>query len=137
MTLKWIAFLFCALALGGCCASGSGCYAPAATASPVAWDGLGPTQELGSLPEEETGVVADAASVGAERTRKPAKKVVVARGGSAPVSDVQPHSNEWWARKEAEDRNADKALTRKLIICQGCSSNPPGTDERATGSVPH
>ena len=47
MTSKWVAFLFSAIALSGCCASGTGCYAPVA-GTPVAWDGLGPS------PDEES-----------------------------------------------------------------------------------
>lgn len=135
MISKWIAFLCCVVALGGCCASGSGCYAPA-TGSPVAWDGLGPSPDLASLPDDEPAVVADRAGASENRAKKPAKTVVRPTAGATAASTVKPHSDEWWARKEAEDRDADKALTRKLIICRGCSSSSPTTDEGATGSAP-
>lgn len=135
MISKWVALLFCAIALGGCCVSGSGCYGPTA-GSPVAWDGLGPSQDLAAL-HEETSPVADGAAVSGARVAKPVKKLVRASDGETAGSAFKPHSDEWWARKEAEERNADKALTRKLIICQGCSPSSPRSEEAATGSVPH
>ena len=81
-------------------------------------------------------MVADRAGASESRARKPAKTVARPAGGGTAASTVKPHSDEWWARKEAEDRDADKALTRKLIICRGCSSSSPTTDEGATGSTP-
>jgi hypothetical protein len=46
--MKCIAFLFAAIALAACCASGNGCYAPT-LGTPPAWDGLGsaPTENGG------------------------------------------------------------------------------------------
>jgi hypothetical protein len=41
MIPKYFACVFAAVALAGCCASGTGCYAPL-PGSPVAWDSLGP-----------------------------------------------------------------------------------------------
>ncbi|HEY6433390.1 MAG TPA: hypothetical protein VIZ17_15530 [Acetobacteraceae bacterium] len=128
MTSKWVAFLFSAIALSGCCASGTGCYAPVA-GTPVAWDGLGPS------PDEESRVVADRAGVTEDQPKRPAKPVVRPAGGGTAASSVKPHSDQWWAQKEAEDRDAEKALTRKLVICRGCSSSTKVDGE--TGSVPH
>jgi hypothetical protein len=136
MTSKWIAFLFTAMALGGCCASGTGCYAPEA-GTPVAWDGLGPASDAESSPDEGPRViVADRAAVTGEQPRKPAKKMVKPAGDPSASSGAKPHSDQWWAQKEAEDRAAEKTLAQKLIICRGCSTSSPGTQDAATGSVP-
>jgi hypothetical protein len=127
MTSKWIALLFSAIALAGCCASGTGCYAPVA-GTPVAWDGLGP-------PPDDQPRVVTAAGVIEEQPRRPAKPAIRPNGGGTAASAIKPHSDEWWAQKEAEDRNAEKALARKLIICRGCSSSSTKEDG-PTGSVP-
>jgi hypothetical protein len=137
MTSKWIAFLFTAMALGGCCASGTGCYAPEA-GTPVAWDGLGPLPDTGSPPDDGPQViVADRAAVTGEQPRRPAKKIVKPAGEGSAASGAKPHSDQWWAQKEAEDRAAEKTLAQKLIICRGCSSSSPRTEDAATASVPH
>jgi len=127
MTSKWIALLFSATALAGCCASGTGCYAPVA-GTPVAWDGLGPPPDDQPRVITETGVIE-------QQPKRPAKPGVRPNGGGTAASAIKPHSDEWWAQKEAEDRNAEKALARKLIICRGCSSSSTKEDG-ATGSVP-
>ncbi|HEY3793168.1 MAG TPA: hypothetical protein VGM09_15145, partial [Bradyrhizobium sp.] len=124
MTSKWIALLFSAIALAGCCASGSGCYAPVA-GTPVAWDGLGPP------PDDQPRVVTEKGVI-EEQPKRAAKPVVKPNGGGTAASAIKPHSDEWWAQKDAEDRDAEKALTRKLIICRGCSSSSTKEDG-ATG----
>jgi hypothetical protein len=126
MTSKWIALLFSAIALAGCCASGSGCYAPVA-GTPVAWDGLGPP------PDDQPRVVTEKGVI-EEQPKRAAKPVVKPNGGGTAASAIKPHSDEWWAQKDAEDRDAEKALTRKLIICRGCSSSSTKEDG-ATGTV--
>ncbi len=127
MTSKWIALLFSAIALAGCCASGTGCYAPVA-GTPVAWDGLGPP------PDDQPRVITEN-GVTEEQPKRPAKPVAKPNGGGTAAAAIKPHSDEWWAQKEAADRDAEKALARKLIICHGCSSAPTKEDG-ATGSVP-
>jgi len=53
MISKSIVFLFSAIALGGCCISGNGCYAPVAGA-PIAWDGLGsPPTDVAEVSEDQ------------------------------------------------------------------------------------
>jgi hypothetical protein len=123
---KWIALFFSAIALAGCCASGTGCYAPVA-GTPVAWDGLGPPPDDQPQVVTERGVIED-------QPRRPAKTVVRPAGSGIAASGIKPHSDQWWAQKEAEDRDAEKALTRKLVICRGCSSSTK--EDEATSSVP-
>jgi|GEM_PF-1647706 len=130
MTSKWIALLFSAIfsaiALAGCCASGTGCYAPVA-GTPVAWDGLGPP------PDDQPRVVTERGMID-DQPKRPAKTVARPANGGTAASGIKPHSDQWWAQKEAEDRDAEKALTRKLVICRGCSSSSTKEDE-ATSSV--
>ena len=128
MTSKWIAFLFCAIALGGCCASGSGCYAPANGIAGRLGRPRAPP-DLARFRTSSPGSSRTAAGVSEDHAKKPAKTVVRPSGGATAASAAKPHSDEWWAKKEAEDRDADKALTRKLIICRGCSSSSPRTDD--------
>lgn len=127
MTSKWIALLFSAIALAGCCASETGCYAPVA-GTPVAWDGLGPPPDDQPRLVTERGVIED-------QPKRPAKMVARPAGGGTAASAIKPHSDQWWAQKEAEDRDAEKALTRKLVICRGCSSSSTKEDE-TTRSAP-
>jgi len=96
--------------------------------TPVAWDGLGPPPDDQPRVITETGVIE-------EQPKRPAKPVARPNGGGTAASAIKPHSDEWWAQKEAEDRDAEKALARKLIICRGCSSASTKEDA-ATGSVP-
>jgi hypothetical protein len=125
MILKCVAFLFAAIALAGCCVSGNGCSVPL-PGTLVAWDGLG------SAPTETSG----ATEYRPRQKSRPKKEIVIGPiGEGAATSDAGPQSHEWWAQREAADRAAESALTKKLIICRGCSP-PPARDDDATGSVP-
>jgi hypothetical protein len=125
MISKCVAFVFAAVALAGCCVSGNGCYAPL-PGTPIAWDGLG------SAPTETY----RATEYRPRQKSRPKKEIIIGPiGEGADMSDVGPHSHEWWAQREAADRAAESALTKKLIICRGCSP-PPAREDDATGSVP-
>jgi hypothetical protein len=122
MILRYATFLFAAAALAGCCVSGNGCYSPL-PGTPVAWDGLGSPPDDGTVVTEH------------KPNKQPKTKAVTQPGfdaGAAP--DVNPHSSERLAAREASDRAADVALTKKLIICHGCSV-PPARNDDPTGSV--
>jgi hypothetical protein len=110
MISKCIVFLFGAVALGGCCLSGNGCYAPVPGA-PIAWDGLGsPPTETGEVPEDRP------------RKNTQRKKEIVA----GPIGDVptgpnrKPQSDEAWARQEAADQADEARLRKQLKICSNC-----------------
>ena len=124
MILRWATFLFAAAALAGCCVSGNSCYSPL-PGTPVAWDGLGTPPSDGSVVTEH-------------QSRRQSKTKPVPEPGldAMAASDVKPHLGAGLAEREASDRAADLALTKKLIICRGCSV-PPARDDGPTGSVPH
>ena len=126
MILKCTAFLFATIALAGCCVSGNGCSVPL-PGTLVAWDGLGSTPTESSPATEYRP---------RQRSRRRKEIVAVPIGVGAVTSNAAPHSHEWWAQREAADRAAESALTKRLIICRGCSPPPAGSDD-ATGSVPH
>jgi hypothetical protein len=124
MILKSTAFLFAAFALTGCCVSGNGCYSPL-PGPPVAWDALGSRPNDGTVPTEL-------------KLKKQSKIEAFTEPGfdAGTASDARPHAPEGLAQREASDRAAESALTKKLIICRGCSV-PPARDDDLTGSVPH
>jgi hypothetical protein len=97
MSTRFIALLVAGAALSGCCASGTGCYAPT-NGTPIAWDGLGdaPTAngELGSENRPK------------RRTARNREIVV------GPLSESP-------ARSE-EGREADAKLARRIKICRDC-----------------
>jgi hypothetical protein len=97
MILKYIAFLFAAVALGGCCVSGNGCYAPS-PGTPIAWDGLGaaPTESVEEIKPKRN-------------TRRNREML----NGIAAQSDR-------WSEEQAADREADANLRRQLRICTNC-----------------
>jgi hypothetical protein len=97
MISKCIALLFAAVALAGCCLSGSGCNAPS-PAGPIAWDGLGqaPTENV-----EET---------------KPKRN---SRRANQMPNDVAAPSDRW-SEEQAADREADAKLRKQLKICANC-----------------
>ena len=97
MILKYIAFLFVAVLLGGCCVSGNGCYAPS-PAAPIAWDGLG------TAPTE-----------GVEET-KPKRNT--RRNREMPNEATAQFDR--WSQEQAADRDADAKLTKQLRICTNC-----------------
>jgi hypothetical protein len=127
MILRSATFLIVAAALAGCCASGNGCYSPlpATPVAAAAWDGLGPPPGDGSVVTEPR-----------SKRQSKTKPVTGPAWDAVAASDVKPHQGESLAEREASDRAADLTLTKKLIICQGCSV-PPGRDDGSNGGVPH
>jgi hypothetical protein len=110
MISRCIALLFTAISLAGCCASNSGCYAPVAAGSPVAWDGLGP-------------VAAGDRDGDHKPKRSAAQKHDFVVGPLEPAvasSDAQPQANDRWAQDQSIDQEADAKLNGQLKICHGC-----------------
>jgi hypothetical protein len=110
MITRSIAFLFAAVALAGCCVSGSGCYAPL-PGTPTAWDGLDPAP---------TGTIA-----------RPKNEIVIGPLGDVPVEPPKPQ--EAWAQQEAADRADEAKLKKQLMICRNCLPAPAHDD--TAGSV--
>ncbi|MGZ5870942.1 MAG: hypothetical protein ACXWKP_02400 [Bradyrhizobium sp.] len=128
MISKFIACIFLAAALTGCCASGIGCYAPLSgsdvaplSGSQVAWDGLG------TAPND----TADATELRPRKTSHPKREVAAGPRGDVP-GDAYPRSKSDWEQQEAANQADDVKLAKKLKICRGCSPQP---DNDATGSV--
>jgi hypothetical protein len=110
MVLKWIALLFAISTLAGCCASGTGCYAPG-PGIPIASDGLtaGASEDSSEYEPKQTS------------SHKHDHEIIV---GPLKDSSVQPDSktqaNDRWTQEQADDRNADAKLTKQLLICRNC-----------------
>jgi hypothetical protein len=118
---RLIAFALAAFALAGCCASVTGC--PAALPADLAvWDGRATTQDDGTLPEQQP----------TPSTKRPKAKVTTTPFKQAGEY-AKPNSDQYWAEKEAAERDADAKLAQQLKICRGCSS--PGRDDDATGNA--
>jgi hypothetical protein len=109
MLSRCIALLFAAIALAGCCMSGSGCYVPVATGGPVAWDGLG------SVPAED-----GAGDYKPRRRASPKNEIIVGPlNGQAALPDTQSQTSNW-DQQQAADQQADVKLNNQLKICRGC-----------------
>ncbi len=122
--LRFAVIAVCGVALAGCCMSTSGCYVPVA-GIPAASDGISVQPgDDGDPPPRQSKKVA------------PAKSRIVVGPVADEPADRKPHSEEWVARKEAADREADARLARQLVICHGCLPPPASTDGDVTGSVP-
>jgi len=115
-------FLVGAVALGGCCISGNGCYAPVvgAPTAPIAWDGLGsPPTETADVPESRP-----------KKTTRPKKEIIV-----GPIGDVAAGGNrksqadEAWAEQEAADQADETKLKRQLKQLLA-GAGPRGCDRR-------
>jgi hypothetical protein len=122
MIAKCIAFLFCVVALAGCCASSNGCYAPL-PGTPIAWDGLGPT------PTEAD----QATEYRPNKNAHPKKEIVVGPIGDLPVEPPKLDAKEAWAQQEAADRADEAKLKKQLMICRNCL--PAAAHDDTTGSV--
>jgi hypothetical protein len=113
MISKCIVFLVGAVALGGCCISGNGCYAPVlgAPTAPIAWDGLGsPPTEAADVPENRP-----------KKNTRPKKEIIVGPIGDVSTgADRKSQADEAWAEQEAADQADETKLKRQLKICSNC-----------------
>jgi hypothetical protein len=108
MISKCIALLFAAVALAGCCVSGTGCYAPVPGA-PIAWDGLGPT------PTENVDE-----SKPKRNSRRNQEIIVGPLNDATAKSDPRSQPTDRWSEEQAADRDAEAKLNKKLRICANC-----------------
>jgi hypothetical protein len=109
MILKCIAFVLAAAVLGGCCVSGTGCYAPLPGA-PIAWDGLGvaPTENGGDEDKPR------------RRSRRAHEIAVGPLRQAGTQSDSQSQFKDRWMLEQDVEREADAKLTKQLRICTHC-----------------
>src|SRR6266581_2803989 len=123
MISKSVVFLFSAIALGGCCISGNGCYAPVAGA-PIAWDGLGsPPTDVAEVSEDQP----------KKKTRSRREIIVGPLGDVAAAPSSRSKAGESWAQQEAADQADEIRLKNKLRICSNCMTAPARED--ATDSM--
>ena len=124
MISKSIVFLFSAIALGGCCISGNGCYAPVAGA-PIAWDGLGsPPTDVAEVSEDQP----------KKKKARPRREIIVGPlGDVAGAPSSRSQAGESWAQQEAADQADEIRLKNKLRICSNCMTAPARED--ATDSM--
>ena len=110
MVLKWIALFPAMAALSGCCASGTGCYAPG-PGIPIASDGL------------TDGASEDSSEYKPKRSssHKHHHEIIVGPLKDASVEpDSKGRANDRWTQEQAADRDADAKLTKQLLICRNC-----------------
>jgi hypothetical protein len=115
MLPRFIVFVFAAIALAGCCASGTGCpvnLPPNLATS----DGLVSSRDGGLQPDEP--------SMG--RTGR-SNSAMMTEPGMEPRRDTRQNAKRSYEEQVAEDREADAALTRHLKICNGCGPSGRGT----------
>ncbi len=124
MISKSVVFLFSAIALGGCCISGNGCYAPVAGA-PIAWDGLGsPPTDVAEVSEDQP----------KKKKARPRREIIVGPlGDVAGAPSSRSQAGESWAQQEAADQADEIRLKNKLRICSNCMTAPARED--ATDSM--
>ena len=109
MPSKPIVFVLAAVALSGCCSSGMGCNAPMPV-SPMAWDGLNePLQE--DAPKQQT-------------VRRKKQVAVTAQTNGDVQALAWPKTKGELAQQEAAEQAEDARLSKKLKICNGCSTAP-------------
>ncbi len=119
MISKSVVFLFSAIALGGCCISGNGCYAPVAGA-PIAWDGLGsPPTDVAEVSEDQP----------KKKKARPRREIIVGPlGDVAGAPSSRSQAGESWAQQEAADQADEIRLKNKLRICSNCMAAPARED---------
>jgi hypothetical protein len=123
MQTRLIALLIAGTALTGCCASGTGCNAPAPGA-PIAWDGLGEAPTANGEQGEENRPKRRTARnreiiLGPLSEAPPRETLAQTSAQTSTRSDAKARDDEW-TRLPTEDTEADAKLARRLKICQGC-----------------
>jgi hypothetical protein len=115
MYSKILVLLVAATALSGCCASGNGCYAPAA-GTPLAWDGLGE-------PPTADGMQPGDGRPSKRRVANRSREIVLGPLNSVPANGSPSNAKaayDEWTRLPNEDPDADARLKRQIKICQNC-----------------
>ncbi len=115
--MKAACALFAALALGGCCFSGTVCNMPQPSAA-IGLNEVDQPAEDASLGGPATNSVGPATK---QRTRSHANKGKDEYARSAPDSS-DPGS---WEAEQAQEQADEARLKRKLIICQNCGAAQP------------
>jgi hypothetical protein len=126
MISRCLVLVFGAVALAGCCMSGTGCYAPVAGA-PIAWDGLGspPTDEAADLNPD----VAEGTEARPRKKTRPKREIIVGPlGGVSSAANPKSRASEEWAQQEAADQADDIKLKKQLKICSNCMASPARGD---------
>jgi hypothetical protein len=131
-----------AVALSGCCMSGSGCYV--AKEGPLsAWDGRGTGPDDKQQPPEEQAMTSEQsmpAQQSKTRMARPKGEMIIgpitrarADAKAEGKSEAKSRSQQDFDEQQAADQEADAMLTKKLMICRDCM--PSGRDAAAAGSA--
>ena len=118
---RLIVFVFAAIGLAGCCASGTGC--PVNLPPDLATsDGLMSSRDGGMQPDEpSTGKAGRSNSA------------MMTDPGTEPRRHARQNVERSYEEQVAADRDADAELTRHMKICNGCG--PSSRDTMATDSM--
>jgi hypothetical protein len=138
--VRLVVFMLGAIALAGCCMSGSGCYV--ATDGPLsAWDGRGTGPDDKPPPQEEAMTPEPSMPPARQsKTRMSQSKMdmtigPITRTRGEARSEGKSRSDQDYAEQQAADQEADAALARKLIICRDCAPSARDNAAAAAGSV--
>jgi hypothetical protein len=148
MISKCMAFVFAALVLANCCASGNGCGGP--TGGPVAWDGLGaaPVQDTQAEDKPVQGTqpvdLRPNQPAGKIRAKKQDALAAAPQDGNLQPRDTfkdrfndrsSDKSSDTYDRQQAADQADERRLKQKLIICRDCGATQPGRDDAAADAA--
>jgi hypothetical protein len=127
---RLVIFVLAAVALGGCCMSGSGCYV--AKDGPLsAWDGRGTGPDAAAPPEDE--------AMTSEQPMTPPSKKRTARTKTGmmtePGKPTRAEAEQMRAEQDAADQDAEAKLAKKLTICRDCMPSARDRDAAMSGSV--
>jgi hypothetical protein len=132
---RLIVFVLAALALSGCCLSGSGCYV--AKEGPLsAWDGRGAGPDDSMVTEEEQSMAPEQpmAPQSKKKTAR-AKTGMMTEPGKRTRAEAERESEQMRAEQDAADQDANARLTKALTICQNCMPSARDRDAAKTGTV--
>jgi hypothetical protein len=110
---NWLFAFISALALSGCCTSGS-CYCNPSGGPLASWNGSG-------VPSRQ-----------AAKDKYRFSHNEISHAGVPDRKDkddtpnpFQPYSKDWWNFQEAREREEDLRLTKAMTICRGCLPAQP------------
>jgi hypothetical protein len=131
---RLIVFVLAALALSGCCMSGSGCYV--AKEGPLgAWDGRGAGPDDAMVTEEEQSTTPEQPMAPQSKKKTARTKTGMTEPGKRTRAEAERESEQMRAEQDAADQDADARLTKSLTICQNCVPSARDRDAAKTGTV--
>jgi hypothetical protein len=132
---RFIVFVLAALALSGCCMSGSGCYV--AKEGPLsAWDGRGTGPDAAAVVEEEQPMTPEQPMAPQSKKKTARTKTgMMTEPGKRTRAEAEQESEQMRAEQDAANQDADARLTKSLTICRDCMPSARDRDGAKTGTV--